>query len=175
MRGKPQAFAGLEEFVADRGDALLATAILLAGGRDAGQDLLQAAIERVMRRWHTIDGDPEGYVRRILYHLAVDTWRRRSRRPEVLTAVDTEAVPDGTATLDLRDALLRALAQLPPKQRAVLVLRFFEHLTEAEAAEQLGCSIGTVKSATSRGLARLRELTNDWAVERPRTTNGARA
>ena len=172
MRGKPEAFAGLDAFVAQRGDALLATAILLAGGRDAGQDLLQAAIERLMRRWNRIDGDPEGYVRRILYHLAVDSWRRRSRRPEVLTAVEPGAAPDATATLDLRDALIRALALLPPKQRAVLVLRYWEHLTEAEAADRLGCSIGTVKSTTSRGLAQLRKLTADWAVD-DRTTNGA--
>ncbi|MFI5956001.1 SigE family RNA polymerase sigma factor [Cryptosporangium sp. NPDC051539] len=173
MRGKSEAFAGLDAFIAERGDALLATAILLAGGRDAGQDLLQAAIERLMRRWHKIDGDPEGYARRILYHLAVDTWRRRARRPELLTSIDARTTPDETEMLDLRDALIRALSQLPPKQRAVLVLRYWEHLTEAEAAERLGCSVGTVKSSTSRGLARLRDLTSGWTTDKEK--NGAPA
>jgi RNA polymerase sigma-70 factor (sigma-E family) len=179
VRGK-ETFAGLDAFIAERGDALLATATLLAGGRDAGQDLLQAAIERLLRQWHRVDGDPEGYVRRILYHLAVDTWRRRARRPEVVVSIDRGSQPDATDQFDLRDALIRALALLPPRQRAVLVLRYWEHLTETEAAERLGCSIGTVKSSTSRGLARLRELTAEWApagqtTDDHRSRNGARA
>jgi RNA polymerase sigma factor (sigma-70 family) len=72
--------------------------------------------------------------------------------------------PDATEALDLRDALSQALARLPPRQRTVLVLRYWEHLTEAETADALGCSVGTVKSTTSRGLARLRELTASWTT-----------
>lgn len=154
-------FDGLDALVAERGNALLATATLLAGSRTAGEDLLQAALERMMRQWGRVRGDPEGYLRRTLYHLAVDQWRRRRRRPEVHLAVEP-SVADGAGHVQLRHALVQALAELPPRQRAVLVLRYWEQLSEAEAADVLGCSVGTVKSSASRGLARLRDLTADW-------------
>ena len=83
------------------------------------------------------------------------------------------AQPDGTDALHLRQALVQALATLPPRQRAVLVLRYFDDLTEAETAAALGISVGTVKSTASRGLARLRELTADWATEDVQAWNGA--
>ena len=168
-------FDELDALVAERGDALLATATLLAGSRTAGEDLLQAALERVLRRWSRVRGDPEGYVRRTLYHLAVDQWRRRRRRPEVHLAVEPP-VADDAGGVQLRHALVQAMALLPPRQRAVLVLRYWEQLSEAEAAEVLGCSAGTVKSSASRGLARLRELTADWQGgphDRTLTRNGA--
>jgi RNA polymerase sigma-70 factor (sigma-E family) len=168
-----RSFDGLETLVADRGDALLAAAVLLAGSRAGGEDLLQAALERLMRSWGRVNGDLEGYLRRILYHLAVDSWRQRRRRPEVLTRVEPPGRPDGTEEIALRQALVQALAQLPPRQRAVLVLRYWEQLSEAEAAEVLGCSIGTVKSSASRGLARLRELTTAWNVDTASAGNGA--
>lgn len=166
-------FEGLAALVADRGGALLATATLLAGGPAAGEDLLQAALERVMRHWHRVRDEPEIYLRRTIYHLAVDQWRARRRRPEVLgkteTALEVAALraaqPDGTDAVHLRLALIQGLAQLPPRQRAVLVLRYWEQLSESEAADMLGCSLGTVKSSASRGLARLREVTAAWAVE----------
>lgn len=172
MRSK-ESFEGLDELVAQRGGALLATATLLAGGPAAGEDLLQAALERVMRQWHRIKHEPEIYLRRTIYHLAVDQWRARRRRPEVLgktvTQLEVAALqpgqPDGTDAVHLRLALLQGLAQLPPRQRAVLVLRYWEQFSESEAAEMLGCSLGTVKSSASRGLARLREVTASWAVE----------
>jgi RNA polymerase sigma-70 factor (sigma-E family) len=166
-------FEGLDTLVAERGRALLATAVLLTGSRAAGEDLLQAALERLMRSWGRVHGDKEGYLRRTLYHLAVDQWRQRRRRPEVLTDVEPTGQPDGTNALHLRQALVQALAQLPPRQRAVLVLRYWEQLSEAEAAEMLGISTGTVKSTASRGLSRLRELTAAWAVEDTRAWNGA--
>ncbi|MEU1684149.1 SigE family RNA polymerase sigma factor [Micromonospora sp. NPDC005707] len=166
-------FDGLDTLVAERGGALLATAVLLTGSRVAGEDLVQAALERLMRNWHRVHGDREGYLRRTLYHLAVDRWRLRRRRPEVLAEVEPPGQPDGTDALHLRQALVQALGLLPPRQRAVLVLRFWEQCSEAEAAELLGCSVGTVKSTTSRGLARLRELTADWALEGA-GMNGAR-
>jgi RNA polymerase sigma factor (sigma-70 family) len=90
----------------------------------------------------------------------------------VLAEVEQPGQPDGTDTLDLRQALIEALATLPPRQRAVLVLRYWEQFSEAESAEVLGCSIGTVKSTASRGLARLREVTAVWARDDVR--NGAR-
>ncbi|MEJ3747198.1 SigE family RNA polymerase sigma factor [Actinomycetes bacterium KLBMP 9797] len=162
MRWK-RSFEGLDALVAERGNALLATATLLTGSRAAGEDLLQAALERLMRRWHRVTESKEGYLRRTLYHLAIDQWRSRRRRPEVLAAVEPPGQPDGTDAFHLRQALVAALAQLPPRQRAVLVLRHWEQYSEAETAEMLGCSVGTVKSSASRGLARLREITAEWA------------
>jgi len=163
----------LDTLVIERGSALLATAILLTGSRAAGEDLLQAALERLMRHWSRVGGDREAYLRRTLYHLAVDQWRSRKRRPEVLAKVEPPGQPDGTDVLHLRQALIQALAMLPPRQRAVLVLRYWEQFSEAEAAEMLGCSIGTIKSTASRGLSRLREVTAAWAVEGARAWNGA--
>lgn len=159
--GADQAAADLESFLAERGEPLLRTAVLLAGSTDAGEDLLQAALERLLRRWKTIEGDPEGYLRRILYHLAADNWRQqraRRKRLRLLQHGASTAVADGTAEVDLRDSLVRLLMQLPPRQRAVIVARYWEQLSEAESAQLLGCSVGTVKSASSRALHRLREL-----------------
>jgi RNA polymerase sigma-70 factor (sigma-E family) len=162
-------FKGLDALVADRGGALLATATLLAGGPAAGEDLLQAALERVMRHWHRVSNEPEIYLRRTIYHLAVDQWRSRRRRPEVLgrtgAELDLAVQPDGTDAVHLRLALIQGLAKLPPRQRAVLVLRYWEQLSEAEAADMLGCSLGTVKSSASRGLARLREVISVEAAD----------
>jgi RNA polymerase sigma factor (sigma-70 family) len=85
--------------------------------------------------------------------------------------------PDGTDAIHLRLALIQGLAQLPPRQRAVLVLRYWEQFSESEAADLLGCSLGTVKSSASRGLTRLREVTAAWAIEdtpeRKSAVNGA--
>jgi RNA polymerase sigma-70 factor (sigma-E family) len=165
-------FDGLDGLVAERGNALLATAVLLTGSRAAGEDLLQAALERLMRSWDRVRTDRESYLRRTMYHLAIDSWRRRRRRPEVFAPHEPPGGPDATDTLDLRDALSQALAQLPPRQRTVLVLRYWEQLSEAETADALGCSVGTVKSTTSRGLTRLRELTATWDDHRITSSNG---
>jgi RNA polymerase sigma-70 factor (sigma-E family) len=152
--------------LAERGDHLMRAAIVLAGGRQEGEDLLQAALERLLRRWPRVRTDPEGYLRRTLYNLAADGWRRRGawqrKRPLLQAGLDHGTGTDAVDTVDLRDALGRALVQLPPLQRAVLVLRYWEQLTQAETAELLGCPEGTVKSATARGLHRLRELTASW-------------
>jgi RNA polymerase sigma-70 factor (sigma-E family) len=152
--------ADLEKLLADRGHQLMGAAIALAGSRQDGEDLLQAALERLLRKPRQVDADIEGYLRRVLYNLAADGWRRggtwRRKLLPVLRAV--EAAPDDTEVIDLRDTLVRLLSQLPPRQRAVIVLRYWEQRTEAETAALLGCSEGTVKSAASRGLQRLREL-----------------
>jgi RNA polymerase sigma-70 factor (sigma-E family) len=174
-------FAGLEEFLAERGSALLGTAVLLAGSREAGEDLLQVALERMLRRWQRIDGNPEGYLRRTLYHLAVDRWRWRSRHPELGLTADCPMTGDDPAgAVDLRDALLRALALLPARQRAVLVLRYFEQLSEAEIAAAVGCSAGAVKSSAARGLRHLRAHVASWepgdaSERRTLAPNGAKA
>src|SRR5215469_16773307 len=166
--GADRAAADLELFLAERGEPLLRTAVLLAGSREAGEDLLQAALERLLRRWRTIEGNPEGYLRRTLYHLAADNWRQQRawrRHLRLLQPGASAAAADGTAEVDLRDSLVRLLRQLPPRQRAVIVARYWEQLTEAEAAQALGCSVGTVKSATARGLSRLRELSGSSGRE----------
>jgi RNA polymerase sigma-70 factor (sigma-E family) len=149
----------LQRFVAERGDRLLRTAALLAGSRADGEDLLQSALERLLRNWRRIDGDPESYVRRTLYNLATDGWRRQRVWRQKAALFEPVPPVDPATAVDLRDAVVRVLAQLPPRQRAVLVLRYFEQLSEAETAEISACSVGTVKSATARGLARLREIT----------------
>jgi RNA polymerase sigma factor (sigma-70 family) len=139
----------------------MGSAIALAGSRDAGEDLLQAALERVLRKPRHVDRDMEGYLRRVLYNLAADGWRRRGRWRQKLPLLRSEAmvtVADDTAVVDLRDVLVRLVQQLPPRQRAVIVLRYWEQRSEAETASLLGCSEGTVRSAAARGLQRLREL-----------------
>ena len=161
MAGTPTG-ADLEQLLAERGTQLMRVAIALAGSREAGEDLLQAALERVLRKPRQVDSDTEGYLRQVLYNLAADGWRRhgrwRQRLPLLRAQVTTAAADDGAAVVDLRDALVRLLLQLPPRQRAVIVLRYWEQLTETETAAVLGCSEGTVKSAASRGLRRLRDL-----------------
>jgi RNA polymerase sigma-70 factor (sigma-E family) len=156
--------AELERFLAERADHLLRTAVLLAGSREAGEDLLQTAVERLLPRWQRLEGDPEGYLRRTLCNLITDGYRRagRWRLKEGLLRNGLRQVPDVAGEVDLRDALVRLLWQLPARQRAVLVLRYWEQLTDAETAAVLGCPEGTVKSAGSRGLARMRELADGW-------------
>ena len=157
----------LERLLDERGQQFMRAAIALTGSRADGEDLLQAALERLVQNWHRVETDPEGYLRRTLYNLAADGWRSRGRWRGRLaefraqaqaTHVPTEASSQGVAAVDLRDALVRLLHQLPPRQRAVIVLRYWEQRTEAETAALLGCSEGTVKSAASRGLQRLRTL-----------------
>jgi DNA-directed RNA polymerase specialized sigma24 family protein len=108
----------------------------------------------------------EGYLWRALYNLAADGWRRRGRWRAKLTELHAQACletgGEEVAVVDLRDELVRLLHQLPPRQRTVIVLRYWEQRTEAETAELLGCSQGAVKSAASRGLRRLRELAGPW-------------
>ena len=160
----------LDRLMAERGTHLLHAAIALTGSRAEAEDLLQAAVERLLRRRRPVD-DLEAYLRRILYNLAADGWRRRGTWARVRTRAPAGASDvigtDPLTTVDLRDALVRALRQLSPRQRTVVVLRYWEQLTQAETAELLGCSEGNVKAMTSRGLSRLRELTAAWHDPQP--------
>ena len=101
--------AELERFIAERADHLLRTAVLLAGSKEAGEDLLQTAVERLLRRWRRFDGDPEGYLRRTLCNLAIDGRRRagRWRQKERLLRTGLRQPPDPAGEVDLRDALVR--------------------------------------------------------------------
>ena len=171
----------LERLVAERGNWLIAIAIALTGNRADAEDLLQAALERLLRHRRGITTDIEAYLRRTLYNLAADRWRHQGawrRKIPLLRAEYTRAgagtAPDETATVDQRDHLVRLLRQLPPHQRAVILLRYWEQRSEAETAEVLGCTKGAVKSAASKGLHRLRELTegNPGPPQQPETVPG---
>jgi RNA polymerase sigma-70 factor (sigma-E family) len=158
-----RAHPDFDEFVAAQVDDLLRTAYLIAWDASEAEDLVQECLLKVARRWQrvrTMD-QPRAYARRILINLATDGARGRARRRVELDpppAGVTEQSVDPLAALDTHVELVEALGLLPPRQRAVLVLRYFHDLTESQAAEVLGCSPGTVKSNASRGLARLREV-----------------
>ncbi|APU13484.1 MULTISPECIES: SigE family RNA polymerase sigma factor [Actinoalloteichus] len=154
--------AEFEDFVRSRSTALLRTAYLLCGGdRGAAEDLLQDVLERMFVRWSRVTGSPEAYARAALANTAANRWRRLSRRvAEVPLSerADEDEHAGADETVSDRDAVLQALRELPPRMRAVIVLRYFEDLTEAETARALGCAVGTVKSQTSLGLTRLRRV-----------------
>ena len=148
-----------DEFVRGRLAALTRTALLLTGNHHDAEDLVQRSLVKVVAVWPRISEHPEPYVRRVMYHENVSRWRRRARRPESLVGVPPErALRDPSEDAALRLAMGDALARLTPKQRAVLVLRFYEDLTESETASAMGVSLGTVKSQTRHALKRIREL-----------------
>lgn len=159
-----------QEFVAGRSVGLRRLAYLLCSDWHLAEDLVQSALTRAYASWRRVErsDDVDAYVRKILVNQATDGWRNRRRLGEWLGAAsDRPSASDAMADVDQRDELLGFLDRLPVKQRAVLVLRFFEDLSAEATADLLGISTGTVKSHTSRGLNRLREFTQD--VER----NGA--
>ncbi len=138
-----------------RRGALLRTAYLLTGNHHDAEDLVQAALIKVVPKWARIQDRPEPYVRQVLARESVNRWRARRWR-EVATDVVPDAMhPPSVDSVD-RIALLEDLRRLSPRQRAVLVLRYFDDFTEADTAEALGISVGTVKSHTRDALARLR-------------------
>jgi RNA polymerase sigma-70 factor (sigma-E family) len=146
-----------EEFVRARTPALLRSAYLLTGDQQLAEDLVQSALARTHRSWSKLDrvGNAEAYTRKTMYHLQVGWWQRRRFRESPLEGTDRAGPSvDHADRLDLQ----RALLQLAPRQRAVIVLRFFEDHTEAETARLLEVSVGTVKSQTAKALARLRRL-----------------
>lgn len=151
--------ADFDAFVRQSTPQLLRLAFRLTGQREAAEDLLQLAYVRVAGRWSRARDSPFAYTRQVLVNLSTDRWRQRSRRPE---EVNLEGVPAiaaaAVADLGERDELLRALRALPPRQRTVLVLRYWEDLSVEQTAALLGCTAGTVKSSSSKGLARLRDV-----------------
>jgi RNA polymerase sigma-70 factor (sigma-E family) len=149
------------EFVHARTAALSRTAYLLTGDAHLAEDLVQTALFKAAKAWHRIEGDPEPYVRRILYTQNVSWWRSRRLKETSLGAYDAPA--DNAADSDLRLTLEQALARLTARQRTVLVLRYFEDLTEVQTAAALGIGPGTVKSTTRQAFARLRTLAPELA------------
>ena len=148
------------EFVVARSSALMRTAYLLTQDHQLAEDLVQTALFKAALRWRGITGDPEPYVRRILYTESISWWRRRTRRV-VESAPRYDEQPQVGVDVDLQLSLERALQRLTPRQRAVLVLRYYEDLTEVEAARVLGVGVGTVKSMHRQALARLRAVAPD--------------
>ncbi|MFI1993848.1 SigE family RNA polymerase sigma factor [Actinoplanes sp. NPDC020271] len=148
--------AGYVAFVAAGWSRYLWMASLLTGDRHQGEELLQDSLVNLWTRWKRVarDGDPHAYLRKMLVNGNVSRWRRW-RREEPM--VETPERHDRRSTLvEPNESLQRAVRRLPRQQRAVIVLRFFEDLSEKDTASVLGCSVGTIKSTQSRALAELR-------------------
>lgn len=150
---------GFEEFVAARGPRLLRVAWLLTADAHLAEDLLQTVLAKVWPKWRRIAAEnPEAYVRKALVHTYASWWRRRWRGEVPHAALpDRPGSGDPFAAVDLEDALAAAVRALPVRQRAVVVLRYFEDLSVTETAAVLGCTEGTVKSQASKALRTLRE------------------
>ena len=151
---------GFREFVEARSGALLRSGWLLTGDWPSAEDLVQTALAAAWPRWATLTRQeaPELYVRKIMVTTFL-RWRRRRWTGEVATGrlPDTHAHEDTFAQIDARQALIAALDRLPPRQRAVVVLRYFADQTETQTAAAMGCSVGAVKAHASKALARLRD------------------
>ena len=149
------------DFVRDRSHALLRSAFLLTGDQHLAEDLVQEALARTHRAWSRLErpSNAEAYARKVMYHAQVSIWRR----PKVAESLPGEGLElHGGSTDDPAEAtvrrvtLQRALLALSPKQRAVIVLRYYEDLSEAQIADVLGVTPGTVKSQSSKAMATLR-------------------
>jgi RNA polymerase sigma-70 factor (sigma-E family) len=157
--------AGFAEFATSRHGALYRYAYLLAGDRGLAEDLLQEALVKTYVGWRRLrdPGNAEAYTRRVITTTAITWWRRKAWRAER----PNDDVPDRPVDADDTTAriwLWNELQQLPPRQRAALVLRYYEDLTEPQTAEALGCSVGTVKSQVSAALKKLRARLGDEVV-----------
>lgn len=169
IRGLREVDSDFAEYVRARQHRLLRAAFLVCGDEHLAQDLLQGAFVKLALNWSKVKDDhPDAFVRRILYRDAVSAWRKRRR--EVVDGegpLSVVVAPGDFAEQDNRIDLMRALAQLPPRQRAVIVLRYFEDRSERDTADALGISVGTVKSQAHDALNRLRELVPDLTLETP--------
>ncbi|MEV0189051.1 SigE family RNA polymerase sigma factor [Kitasatospora purpeofusca] len=158
---KAERDAEFNAFVTGAWPRLMRTAFLLTGERYLAEDVVQTALERTYAAWGRVTkaDEPYAYVRRIVVNEHARRFRRRVPE-QLVNAVPERSGPDGFARLDERAALLEALGTLPPGQRQAVVLRYWEDLSESQAAAAMGCSVGTVKSQASKGIAKLRELSS---------------
>src|SRR3954451_3794030 len=160
--------AEFERFVAEHGDRLLHAAYGLCGDWQHAEDLVQRALVALARRWSALSTNPLGYAYRCLVRANIDRWRVVRRRPEVLldpqdlSALGSPIEPEGREDHLL---VLAALQTLPRRQRAIVVLRYLQDLSEADTAQALGISVGAVKSGAARGLARLRAEQSNLLTE----------
>lgn len=145
-----------DEFVAARSSRLLRTAYLLTRDHALAEDLLQTALTKAWFAWSRIQGDPEPYVRKVLVNTFASWWRRKWNGEHAYAEPPDRPGTGGHEEADQRHDLWTAMGRLPRRQRAVIVLRYVEDLSEAETARLLGISPGTVKSQTSKALANLR-------------------
>ncbi|MEV5593539.1 SigE family RNA polymerase sigma factor [Streptomyces sp. NPDC052496] len=155
-------FPSFTSYVRARGPVLLRTARSLTANPSDAEDLLQTALTKTFVAWERIEDHRalDGYVRRALLNTRTSQWRKRKVDEfacEEIPEPDPVPAPDPAEAQVLRDAMWRAVLRLPARQRAMVVLRYYEDLSEAQTAEVLGVSVGTVKSAVSRALAKLRE------------------
>lgn len=150
-----------EQYVAARMHALTRTAYLLTGNHHDAEDLVQRSLVKAVARWPRIQDHPEPYVRRIMYHENISRWRRRPAGEHLVEGVPERYAVEGDPATRL--TLQEALGRLTAKQRMVLVLRFYEDLTEVQTAAALGVGLGTVKSQTRHALMRLRQLAPELA------------
>lgn len=165
-----------EDFVAGRGQALQRYGYALTGDWALAEDLLQAALAKTYPRWSRIcRDDPEAYVRKIMVNTWSSWWRRRWRGEVPFAQLPDGTGPDTYAAADHRHALRSALAKLPPRQRAVVVLRYHQDLSEAQVADLLGISVGTVKSQAAKALAALRQQAVLEAYRTRTVTDGSLA
>jgi RNA polymerase sigma-70 factor (sigma-E family) len=149
---------GFREYVATRSRALLRTAYLLTGNKADAEDLVQAALAKTYLAWDRIEdrGALDGYVRRAIVNTHISWWRRRRVEEYPTDEIPDQAVADHAIASDLQESMRRAIDRLPDRMRTAVVLRYYEDMTEAEVAEVLGVSLGTVKSTVSRAVAKLR-------------------
>lgn len=162
------------DFVLAASPALLRTAWMLTGDSILAEDLLQTALAKAWPRWNRLssEGNPVAYVRKTMANTQISWWRRRWNGEIPSQQVPDRGNPtDPFAAVDDREALRRALRALPQRQRAVVVLRYYEDCSEEETAAALGCSIGTVKSQAAKGLARLRVAVNECDRPSPRAAS----
>lgn len=172
MRTEP---SGFREFVVARSPALLRTAWMLTGDQAAAEDLLQTALARTWSHWARVaDGHPDAYVRKVMVRVNANwrarRWNQETPTPDASLHHQRHHAPDGDgpARFDDRLILLKALMTLPVRQRQVVVLRFFDDLSVDAVSEAMGCSTGTVKSQSAKGLAKLRQALE--ATEPDRTS-----
>ncbi|GAB3459913.1 SigE family RNA polymerase sigma factor [Streptomonospora sediminis] len=156
-------------YVSDRGPALLRMARSLANNRSDAEDLLQAALIKTFFAWDKIASPNarDGYVRRAMVNTQISEWRRQRLNVYPTEDIPDQRVDDATWKTDLADTVHRAIARLPARQRTVVVLRYYEDMTEAQIAAHLGVTLGTVKSTLSRATTKLRQdadLTIDRAT-----------
>ncbi len=184
-RQQSQPRIDFDHFVAQSADPLLRSAYLITGDFAEAEDLVQECLFKIARRWPRVKKmeRPVGYARTVLVHLAIDEGKRRSRRRSELGSEANgllEVHRDETAVRNLgrveaNTDLLGVLRELPPRQRVALVLRYFDDLSEAEVAVVMGCSVGTVKSTTSRALGRLRQEVEVTGAASEITAEGTQA
>ena len=150
--------AAFSEFVEARSSALFRTGYLMVGDHQLAQDLLQEALVKTLIAWPRLrdHANVEAYTRRIVVTTSISWRRRRSFHERPTGTLPERVAPDAVEAVVTHDAVIAALLTVPPRQRAAIVLRYYEDLTEAQTAEVMGCSVGAVKSQVAAGLKRLR-------------------